>query len=111
MDDFSLAYRFLSFADTLRPSVQAKFLIGATAFGIAQLALTETSKVKDKIEGCRLVKLGTEMLVVAHTVFIRSLRCGRGTPARLIVVAPDYAVIREAGRSPARLRSSAGVHP
>ena len=34
MDDFSVAFRFLSFADTLRPSVQSKFLIGATAFGV-----------------------------------------------------------------------------
>lgn len=66
MEDFSLAYRFLSFADTLRPSVQGKFLIGASASGIAQLAFTESSKLKDKVEMCRLVKLGTDMIVVAN---------------------------------------------
>ncbi|MEO7360100.1 MAG: hypothetical protein ABI120_07215 [Gemmatimonadaceae bacterium] len=66
MDDLALAYRFLTFADTLRPSVQVKFLIGATAFGIAQLALTESLKVKDKVELCRLVRLGADMIAVAN---------------------------------------------
>ena len=67
MDDLSLAYRFLFFADTLRPSVQAKFLIGAAASGIAQLALTESSKLKGKVRMCRLVNLDIDMIAVANS--------------------------------------------
>jgi tetratricopeptide (TPR) repeat protein len=64
--DFSLAMRFISFADSVRSSQQSKFLIGATAFGIAQSALTEATKIKDKAESCRLAKLGAEMVPVAR---------------------------------------------
>ena len=65
--DFGLALRFLSFADSVRSTQQSKFLIGATAFGIAQSALTEATKLKDKAESCRLAKLGAEMMPVART--------------------------------------------
>jgi tetratricopeptide (TPR) repeat protein len=65
--DFSLAMRFIAFSDSVRSSQQSKFLIGATAFGIAQSALTEATKVKDKTESCRLAKLGAEMVPIART--------------------------------------------
>jgi len=65
--DFALALRFLSFADSVRSTQQSKFLIGATAFGIAQSALTEATKVKDKTESCRLAKLGAEMMPIARS--------------------------------------------
>jgi tetratricopeptide (TPR) repeat protein len=65
--DFGLALRFISFADSVRSSQQSKFLIGATAFGIAQSALTEATKLKDKTESCRLAKLGAAMVPVART--------------------------------------------
>lgn len=64
--DFSLALRFIAFADSVRSTQQSKFLIGATAFGIAQSALTEATKVKDKAESCRLAKLGAEMVPIAR---------------------------------------------
>jgi tetratricopeptide (TPR) repeat protein len=65
--DFGLALRFISFSDSVRSTTQSKFLIGATAFGIAQSALTEATKVKDKVESCRLAKLGAEMMPVARS--------------------------------------------
>ncbi|MEO8000128.1 MAG: hypothetical protein ABI852_21940, partial [Gemmatimonadaceae bacterium] len=65
--DFELAYRFLTFADTLKTSVQSKFLIGATALGIAQTVLTESSKHKEKAESCPLVRIGSEMITVAQS--------------------------------------------
>ena len=65
--DFGLALRFISFSDSVRSTTQSKFLVGATAFGIAQSALTEATKLKDKAESCRLAKLGAEMMPVARS--------------------------------------------
>jgi tetratricopeptide (TPR) repeat protein len=64
--DFGLALRFIAFADSVRSTQQSKFLVGATAFGIAQAALTEATKIKDKAESCRLAKLGAEMVPMAR---------------------------------------------
>jgi tetratricopeptide (TPR) repeat protein len=64
--DFGLALRFLAFADTVRSSLQSKFLVGAAALGIAQTALTEATKVTDKVESCRLARLGADMVPVAR---------------------------------------------
>lgn len=64
--DFGLALRFLAFSDSVRPSVQANFLKGATALGLAQAALTEAPKLTDKAESCRLAKLGGDMVPVAR---------------------------------------------
>jgi tetratricopeptide (TPR) repeat protein len=65
--DFSVALRFLAFSDTVRHSVQATFLMGATALGLAQAALTEAPKSTDKAESCRLAKLGGDMIPVARS--------------------------------------------
>lgn len=64
--DFGLALRFLAFADSVRPSVQASFLKGATALGLAQAALTEAPKLADKNESCRLARLGGDMVPLAR---------------------------------------------
>jgi tetratricopeptide (TPR) repeat protein len=64
--DFGLALRFLAFSDSVRPSVQANFLKGATALGLAQAALTEAPKLTDKVESCRLAKLSGDMVPVAR---------------------------------------------
>jgi tetratricopeptide (TPR) repeat protein len=66
-NDFLLAYRYLTFADTVKSTMSSKFLIGATALGVAQAALTEASKVPDKTEACRLVHLGADMVPIART--------------------------------------------
>jgi tetratricopeptide (TPR) repeat protein len=65
--DFALAMRFLTFSDSVRHSVQASFLTGATALGLAQAALTEAPKLTDKVESCRLARLGSDMIPVART--------------------------------------------
>ena len=65
--DFGLALRFLAFSDSIRPSTQSTFLMGATALGLAQAALTEAPKLSDKVESCRLAKLGESMVPVART--------------------------------------------
>ncbi|HEY4304782.1 MAG TPA: hypothetical protein VGM82_09965 [Gemmatimonadaceae bacterium] len=66
-NDFLLAFRFLTFADTVKSTMSSKFLVGATALGVAQAALTEASKMPDKGEACRLVHLGADMVPVART--------------------------------------------
>ncbi len=66
-DDFSLAYRFLAFADSVHTSMSAKFLAGAAALGIAQTAVTEGVKLKEKTDACRMVRLGADMIPVART--------------------------------------------
>jgi tetratricopeptide (TPR) repeat protein len=65
--DFTLALRFIAFADTVRSTEQSRFLSGAAALGAVQSALTEATKLKDKAESCRLVHFSTEMMSVART--------------------------------------------
>jgi tetratricopeptide (TPR) repeat protein len=64
--DFGVALRFLAFADSVKPSVQSTFLMGATALGLAQAALTEAPKLADKVESCRLARLGSDMVPIAR---------------------------------------------
>ena len=66
-NDFAVALRFLAFSDSIRHTVQATFLMGATALGLAQAALTEAPKLTDKVESCRLAKLGSDMIPVARS--------------------------------------------
>jgi tetratricopeptide (TPR) repeat protein len=65
--DFSLALHFLALADSLRTSPQSRLLLGAAALGVAQAALTEAPKLTDKVESCRLARLGAEMLPLARS--------------------------------------------
>jgi tetratricopeptide (TPR) repeat protein len=65
-NDFSLALRFLAFADTIKSSVNSQFLTGAAALGVAQSALTEAPKLTDKMQSCKLAKLGAEMMPIAR---------------------------------------------
>jgi tetratricopeptide (TPR) repeat protein len=60
--DFLLAMRFLSLADSVRQSPQAKLLVGAAALSVAQSAATEAPKTKD----CELSRLGFDMIAVAQ---------------------------------------------
>jgi hypothetical protein len=72
--------RFLSFADSVRPSVQAKFLIGAAAFSVTQSALTDAPAAPDKVQSCELARLGAETMPLA----VSSIGAGQE-------VAPDAA--------------------
>jgi tetratricopeptide (TPR) repeat protein len=65
-NDFTLALRYLAFADSVKPSTQSHFLMGAAALGVAQSALTEAPKLTDKTESCRLARLGGDMVPVAR---------------------------------------------
>lgn len=93
-EDFQLAMRFLVLADSLAPSPQSKFLLGASAFSVTQSALTDAPKaagvvdsagqpiappkgrptpamvalqVEQKARGCELARLGSETLPIART--------------------------------------------
>jgi tetratricopeptide (TPR) repeat protein len=65
--DFSLALRMLAFADSVRSSQQSRFLVGASALGAAQALVTDASKTKDKVEGCRLMRTGADLIPVARS--------------------------------------------
>jgi hypothetical protein len=59
--------RFLAFADSVRPSVQAKFLLGTAAFSVAQSALTDAPGVPDRTMSCQLARLGAENIPIAQS--------------------------------------------
>ncbi len=61
-DDFQLAMRFLSLAERLAPSVQAKFLLGASALSVSQSAATDAAPVKS----CELSRLADSSLTDAE---------------------------------------------
>jgi tetratricopeptide (TPR) repeat protein len=84
--DFGLAFRFLTFADTIRSTLQSKFLIGAAALGVAQSALTEATKAGDKTERCRLAHLGADMVPVARA----GLQAGQEAFAEAAKQSLDY---------------------
>lgn len=64
--DFQLAMRFLALADSLRPTPQTKFLLGASALSVAQTALTDAPTLKAKEESCIVAQLGAETLPIAR---------------------------------------------
>jgi tetratricopeptide (TPR) repeat protein len=64
--DFGASLRMLAFADSVRPSDQARFLTGAAALGTAQSALTEAAKLTDKATSCRLARMASDLLPMAR---------------------------------------------
>jgi len=72
-EDFERAMRFLQFADTLKPTPQSKFVLGAAALRVAQTALTEAPKHTVKDQSCTSARLGSDALLVARA----SLEAGR----------------------------------
>jgi tetratricopeptide (TPR) repeat protein len=87
-NDFALALRFLALSDSVKPTTQSTFLIGATALGLAQAALTEAPKLTDKTEQCRLAKLSAEMVPMART----GLQAGQATYGDAAKQSLDYLV-------------------
>ena len=71
--DFQLAMRFLAFADSLKPTPQTKFLLGAAAMSVAQTALTDAPKLTVKEESCVLAHVGADAIPVARN----SLEAGK----------------------------------
>jgi hypothetical protein len=58
--------RYLAFADSLKPTPQTKFLLGASALSVAQTALTDAPNIKAKEESCTLAQLGAQTLPIAR---------------------------------------------
>jgi tetratricopeptide (TPR) repeat protein len=65
--DFQLAMRFLWFADSLKPTPQTKFLLGAAALNVAQTALTDAPKITLREEACSVAHLGADAIPVARS--------------------------------------------
>lgn len=65
--DFQLAMRFLTLADTLKPTPQTKFLLGAVALKVAQTALTEAPKIALKEESCVVSRMGLDTIPIARS--------------------------------------------
>jgi tetratricopeptide (TPR) repeat protein len=84
--DFQLAMRFLSFADSLRPTPQTKFLLGAAAMSVAQTALTDAPKLTVKEESCVLAHVGADAIPVARN----SLEAGRDVSPDAVKQFLDY---------------------
>ena len=84
--DFTLALRFIAFADTVRSSDQSKFLVGAAALGVVQSTLTDAAAQKDKAEGCRLVHVASDLMPLARN----GLNAGAETFAEAAKQSLDY---------------------
>lgn len=65
--DFQLAMRFLALADTLKPTPQTKFVLGAAALKVAQTALTDAPKLVSKDESCAVSRVGYESIPLARS--------------------------------------------
>jgi len=61
-DDFQRAMKFLNLAEKYAPSVQAKFLLGASALSVSQSAATEATPAKS----CELSRLADSSLTDAE---------------------------------------------
>lgn len=80
--DFLLAMRFASLADSVRDTPNAKFLMGVTATNVALSAATEAPKTKD----CELSRLGFDMIAIAQP----NLAAGADVSAEAVKQYQDY---------------------
>ena len=64
--DYQLSMRFLALADSLKPTPQTKFVLGAAALKVAQTALTEAAAITVKEESCAMSRLGYETIPIAR---------------------------------------------
>ena len=64
--DFQLAMRFLALADSLKPTPQTKFVLGAAALKVAQTALTDAPKLASRDESCAVSRVGSETIPLAR---------------------------------------------
>ncbi len=67
LTDYRNAFAFLAFADSVRSTTSARFLIGATALAIAQTVITAAAQTPDKGVACTQVREGTELIPVSRT--------------------------------------------
>jgi tetratricopeptide (TPR) repeat protein len=64
--DFQLAMRYLALADSLKPTPQTKFVLGAAALKVAQSALTDAPKLTVREESCAISRLGFDTIPLAR---------------------------------------------
>jgi tetratricopeptide (TPR) repeat protein len=82
--DYLLAMRFASLADSVRDTPSAKFVVGITATNVAMSAATEAPKTKD----CELSRLGFDMIAIAQP----NLAAGADIAAQAVKQYQDYLV-------------------
>lgn len=82
--DFLLAMRYASLADSVRDTPSAKFLMGITATNVALSAATEAPKTKD----CELSRLGFDMIAIAQP----NLAAGADIAAEAVKQYQDYLI-------------------
>jgi len=80
--DFLLAMRYASLADSVRDTPSAKFVMGITATNVAISAATEAPKTKD----CELSRLGFDMIAIAQP----NLAAGADIAAEAVKQYQDY---------------------
>jgi len=80
--DFILAMRFASLADSIRDTPNAKFIMGITATNVAISAATEAPKTRD----CELSRLGFDMIAIAQP----NLAAGAEISAEAVKPYQDY---------------------
>lgn len=78
--DHSLALRFLTLADSVRPSAQSRLLLGMTALGLAQASLAEAHASADPSNRCSLAQQASAVLPLARA----SLEFGRDVSAAAV---------------------------
>jgi tetratricopeptide (TPR) repeat protein len=83
-EDYLLAMRFASLADSVRDTPNAKFLMGITATNVALSAATEAPKTKD----CELSRLGFDMIAIAQP----NLAAGADIAAEAVKQYQDYLI-------------------
>lgn len=84
--DFQKAISFLEISDELDPSDDAKFLLGASAFSIAQSATVEANERKS----CELAQLARDTFVVAQTNLDAGIRRYPREAEQLLTAIPQF---------------------
>lgn len=84
--DFQKAISFLEISDELDPSEDAKFLLGASAFSIAQSAIVEANERKS----CELAQLARDSFVTAQTNLQAGVRKYPKETQPLLIAIPQF---------------------
>lgn len=85
-NDFQKAISFLEISDELDPTDDAKFLLGASAFSIAQSATLDSNERKS----CELAQLARDMFVVAQANVSAGVRKYPRESQELLTAIPQF---------------------
>lgn len=84
--DFQRAISFLTFSDEIHPSDDAKFLIGASAFSMAETATTDAKQGKS----CGLAKLARDSFSLAQANLTAGSRKYPSEASQLLTAIPQF---------------------